>query len=625
MPIPLPALAPKKETREKKPKEKPKNETSRKPPPVIILGVSISLLLLIIAGVAVLLIRRQNSADFWDGDSFFRELAAFDALYNDRTESNPVKAETLNRALDRLDKKTLGAESRLSVLKRRRVLARQDPRFVPAYRKAAEQSARALPFSEPLAVLAAESLLMKETKETRETEETGEAVPEKNAARLREYAAALTEARLRPAALGLYLLLGDFKSPERAGAIPNKEILYTAPAPETSSRSDPALAVDLALLRVLNGDLSGASSHISGLLRNPATRNPDTIRLAAEFFYDFGNPLRAAELFSLSSDEYGMARQADALWLSGRLSGARGLWTALLAPKVSPVGDDGAASPFSVPLKARGMYNLAATSEDTASKIEGMKRFLLEADPSSYHAYGIVCYTRLLKDDESVSLLEDEPTGDFLIDLELLRRREAAWSLDKMTAETWLLVNRYPQDPRIYQWGCYFFDHQRRYDETALLITQAAQYGIDAPSLALHESLALIREGLFDEAEQRLAEIADPLWQVPANRGRIREIRQDKGAALAYYQAAADIMKENIMKESAGEAGKDRRDTDIKEAKEKRNAAKVYYSISRCFRALGEEEKSRGALEQALQFDPDYLNARLSLERQPPPPPAGGT
>ena len=584
MPIPLPTPKPNKE--KEKDKEKEKEKTKKSPRSLIKGGLAVLLLIIIagiIAGSAFFFVRRRNNPYLWDGETFRRELAAFDALLEDAGLEKP---SALNRALDRLEKKTLGLESRLSTLKRRRLLARRDPRFIPEYRKAAEQSAQALPFSEPLAAIAAESLLMGEEEE-------------KNTEKIREYAGSLTEARLRPVSLGLRLLLGDLKDPERAGALPHKEALYTASPPELGLD----LRLDLIILRILNHDIPAAAYQITGLLSNPGTRTPDTIRLAAEFFYDFGNLPRAGELFSLGSGERDLARQADALWLMGRVAPARSLWAALLSPSAG-----NASNPRSSPeVKARALYNLAATAENTAEKIAGFTRFLLEAgEDSPYRAYGVIAYARLLDKEQDSGVLEGEPSGNPLVDLELLRRQEEAWPLEKMIAETWLLVNRYPRDPKIYQWGCYFFDHQRRYDETARLIAQAARYHINTPSLALHESLRLIRADLLDEAEDRLKDIDGSIWQVPANMGRIREIRRNHGAALAYYQTAADL------------TARDKRGEPMETRKDLKNAANIYYSISRCFRALGEEAKSLGALEQALRFDPHYLNARLSLERAAP-------
>ena len=67
--------------------------------------------------------------------------------------------ETLDRELDRLEKKAGGVEAWLSVLKRRRELARLNPRFAGAFRQSARRAALAYPYSEPLAAVAAAAVI----------------------------------------------------------------------------------------------------------------------------------------------------------------------------------------------------------------------------------------------------------------------------------------------------------------------------------------------------------------------------------------------------------------------------------------------------------------------------------
>ncbi|MDR2485963.1 MAG: hypothetical protein LBD55_11305 [Treponema sp.] len=570
----------------------------KKIPVLLVCVIGLVLVLLIAGGIWFFTLRGGNNpfsrTGSGDGEAFYRELADFDALLV-KSESFE-KPETLNRTLDRLAKRALGVESHLSILKRRRLLARQDPRFIAPYQKAAQEVAEAIPSSESLAAVAAEAMLR------------GDPVIEgETGAQLRRYGSRLSETMLKPLALSLYILLGDLQDPFRAAAIPNKETLYSAVLPETmigaAAPLNFDLITDLALLRIFRGDIPGATEQINTLIRQPAavSGNPEFIRLAAEFFYDYDNPLRAAELFSQFSDEQSMARQADALWRAGYVSGARNLWTLLLSPKQSE--EEG--SYATEEIKVRSLYNLATTTEDSKEKIADLERFLAQGPKladnfggrdggQSYYTYGTVYYTRLLDTPQSILILEKEQTGsNLLLDLELLRRRGEMWPVDKAVAETWLLLNRYPEDPRIYQWACYFFDRQRRYEETALLMKEADHRQINGPWTALHESIRLIREGRLEEAEQRLTAIAPPhvTWQVPANRAQILEIRSDPAGALEYYETASTLVKE------------------------KKSAAEIRFRISRCFSALDQAQESRRALEQALQFDPEYFSARLELQR----------
>ncbi|MDR0601880.1 MAG: hypothetical protein LBG42_05815, partial [Treponema sp.] len=86
--------------------------------------------------------------------SWTRSLGEFDALLAAGTDP-----DQLNRILNRLEKRTIGVESRLSVLKRRRELSGRTPRFLDAYRNAAQKAADAFPYSRPLAALAAAALI----------------------------------------------------------------------------------------------------------------------------------------------------------------------------------------------------------------------------------------------------------------------------------------------------------------------------------------------------------------------------------------------------------------------------------------------------------------------------------
>jgi tetratricopeptide (TPR) repeat protein len=159
-------------------------------------------------------------------------------------------------------------------------------------------------------------------------------------------------------------------------------------------------------------------------------------------------------------------------------------------------------------------------------------------------------------------------------------------------AETWLLLNRYPQEEELYRWGAWYFDRQRQFPETALLLRQARMNGIDENALVLHDAFRLIREGRLEEGDALLREAPDSAaWQVPANRGLIAESRRALSPALEYYKSAYTLIK-------------DRRD-----------AAKVQLRIARCLHMLGRDEESRRALETVLELEPENLTARMELRR----------
>jgi tetratricopeptide (TPR) repeat protein len=353
------------------------------------------------------------------------------------------------------------------------------------------------------------------------------------------------------------------------------------------------LAQDEALIRILQKDIPGATARIQQLLQvaAPSERTAQLVRYAGDFFYDYGNPLEAAKLFSRFSDETSLARQADALWLAGHHSGARNLWTVLISPNPSEKGISDA-----VPdIVLASLYNLAATAQTPEEELRYVERLLVEApDSHAFRGYGILRYTRLLDTPQSIRILEEEQgQRQPLIDLELLRRRRGDLSLDQAVAGTWLLLNRYPTDERLYRWGAYFFDYQRLYTETTLLIKNTQAYQIPASWIPLHDGLHLLLEGKIKEAEERLTSMPpeEPLWQVPANLGLILEARRAPAAALEYYQQAASLVSEPEA------------------------AARVYVRIGHCLHILGREQESRMAFERALEHNPHNLNARLGLQR----------
>jgi tetratricopeptide (TPR) repeat protein len=518
------------------------------------------------------------------GDAFYQGLAEFDALLIKTADFDaPDVSLSVNRALNALEKKSFGVESSLSLLKRRRFLARKTPRFLAAYQKAVHQALDSFPFSEPIVALAAEELVLRDTRITEDT-----------AAKLTEYASQLTETRFKPMALSIAVLAGAFQNPHKAASIPSivpfvSAALPCLPGESTADyeRLQTDLAKDEVLIRILQGDAAGAATQLNELLQT--SKAQELRHYAAEFFYDYDNPLRAAELFSPFSDEKSVARQADALWLAGHSSGARNLWTVLVSPEQSGT------EPTSWEIKALSLYNLAVTGQNPEEGAAYLERLLAEApNTHEFNVYGLIRYTRLLDTSQSIRILEQEKGRRHpLIDLELLRRRRSTLSLDRAIAETWLLLNRYPTDERLYRWGAYFFDHQRQYTETALLIKNAGYHQIKGSWLAIHDSLNLLMEGRIDEAEERLTSIspADRIWQISANMGLLLEARRAPVAALEYYQTTTSLVTE-------AEA-----------------AAKLYFRIGHCLHVLGRDQESRQALERALELNPNYLNARLELRR----------
>ncbi|MFP3041323.1 hypothetical protein LQZ19_05820 [Treponema primitia] len=566
---------------------------------VCILGLVISLVL---SGAIAFLTYYTGWNDFSEQGSFSREIRNFDALLR---ETPKIAPERLNPMLDRLEKKAIGAETYLSVLKRRRNLALEasdenQTRFRSAYREAAERAAAAFPFSEPLGALAADALLM----------EYPDQFPDGAQTKLRQYAGLLSEENLLPLALDISVLLGDLSDPATAAGLPRGGEFLAAGVSSLGGAELPAelpaklpaeresFLINSILLDLLAKDMVAANSRIVSLISSAGSSgdiSERALRFGAEYFYDT-NPLRAAELFSLLatksppqfSDAPSLGRLADSLWLADFREGSIEIWTILASPplNISRIPDP------KIPqdLLVRSLYNLASSSTEEQKKLAYYEELFSE---SPGHLYGIIGYSRLFDTPRAEGILTEQNSGQPLLDLELIRRRLEGWEIRRTVAETWLLLGRHPQEEALYRWGAWYFDRQRQFPETALLLRKARMNGIDSSWLVLHDVFRLIREGLLAEGETLLEEQLDhtTLWQIPANLGLIMESRRSLSRALEYYESAASLVKNRL------------------------SAAKVQLRIAHCLHMLGRDEESRQVLGKVLELDPENLNARLELRR----------
>jgi thioredoxin-like negative regulator of GroEL len=524
------------------------------------------------------------------GDTpFAGELRELDVLLSSPVPGDPASIE---KALSRLEKKARSQEERLSALKRRRNLARQDSRFVESYIKAAAAAAGDFAYSEAMAAVAAEALFLNDGFPAGD-----------NASALETYTARLRGNSFLPLLTSVYVLKGDLLTPYRASGIPGLERVLASSLPRLSQVSGESLVLNEALLRTLKEDAPAAAVRMNNLL---ASRGDEerVLRAAAEFFYDHGNPLRAAELFARLPRDEGTGREADALALAGETGRARELWRLLVSPRLDGgSGDSGS--------RTRSLYNLAVTSAAPEEERAWLERLFagLNTNPASpgetgvssgapAAVFGLIRYTRMLDTPRSIVILAEEGLKNPFLDLELFRRRLDTWPVDKSLAEAWLLLERHPEEERLYRWAAYFFDSRKQYGETALLLRNAANRQISGPWMDLHRALALIREGKVSGGEKILKDalaerrlLPEAAWLYHANLGRISEERRSFAAALDYYQTAAALVADRA------------------------DAARLQLRISRCLKVLGRDGESRRALENALEFDPDNLDARYELRQ----------
>jgi hypothetical protein len=525
------------------------------------------LLLALLIGVILVIFVLHPREDAPRGDRFYRALRNYDRIFAagerpGEDGDSGGRPETLDAMLDKIEKGAQGVESWLSLLKRRRALAKAYPQTLAQYREAARRAAAAFPWSELLAALAG--------------------LP--YAAESRDYP--VNDTRLIPLALAAAFLRGDFDSP--GAAVKNQgEALLSQGLPLTRLPGDrkDRLIVNLAILKILKRDYSGAEAQLQGLSRAAGQG-----AFLGEYYYDFGDPLRAAEIFNLAGGEGGLLRSADALWLGEKPENAGNIWRTL-----------GGTAQTGLAARFRSLYNLGASFPDEREKWFGLLYQAGEENPAlrgdSSYAYGLIGYTRNLAPHDALELLDsrfrDLDSLAALRDLEILRRRGELWTPERTVAKTWLLLGGYPEDPRLYRWAAWYFGYQRRWEEGAILVKTADRRGIRDPWLDLSAALNDLEAGRLDKAEEKLRSTISasaPIWQAQANLGLIMESRSP-AEALKHYEIAA--------------AGVENRQA----------ASRLQQRIAGCLRSLGRKQESRRALLHSLDMDPDNLTARLELRR----------
>jgi len=518
------------------------------------------LILLIIAFGAIIFLY-FSERNVWKGsrkqDSFLSLLRDYDVAASEFFGTQR-EYDRLNRELDKLEKKAISVESWLSILKRRRILAKNHRPSEEIYLSSINKALKAYPKSEPVIAVAAAAII-KNTAITKEIE-----------SRLRDWLPFISEPSFNKLRLSLHVLLGDFNSPQKAHELPASLI-----ADGTESA-----AVNLAILKVLRGDYHGAASDIQALLSGEPSSQ--TLRFAAEYNYDFGDLLRSAELFaSLDSDE-AMVRQADALYLAGFQQNAMAIWL-VLANSQNEIS----------------LYNLAVTSEDPDTAADYLEKLvnLETASVSNSRQFGLIRYSRFFDNAKSLSLLRGNknfsPNDYPYIDLEICKRLIQGQNLSFQIAQTWLLLDRHEKNRELYQWACRLFYYQRNYDEALILLRRMEQLQINENWVDVYKALYSMAEGKLDTAEELLRPILfqEPDWYDFANYGLILESMRSFGRALEQYKLAAEKLKND------------------------KSAARIQIHIARCFTALNRPVDARQALLYALELDPDNLTASLELDR----------
>jgi len=523
-------------------------------------------LILLIFALGGLIFLYFSERSLWKGsrkqDSFLSLLRDYDAA-SVEFFGTQREYDRLHHDLDKLEKKAISVESWLSILKRRRILAKNHTQSEEIYRSSINKALKAYPKSEPIITIAAADLI-KNTAITREIE-----------SQLRDWLPFIMEPSFNNLRLSLYVLLGDFNSPQKAQSLPAN--LY--------SDGTESVSINLAILKVLRGDYHGAASDIQTFLSNEPSLQ--MIRFAAEYNYDFGDILRSAELFALLNTDEAMIRQADALYLAGFPQNAQALWL-MLANSQNEVS----------------LYNLAVTSEDSDAAADYLEQLVsLDTESvSNSREFGLIRYSRLFDNAKALTLLRGSnkfsPNDYPYIDLEICKRIVQGQNPAFQIAQTWLLLDRHEKNIELYQWACRLFLFQRCYDEAVILLNRMDQLQIKEKWVDVYKALYLMVEGKLDTAEELIRPLLfqEPEWYDFANYALILEAMRSFGRAFEQYKLAVEKLQPSNPQDN-------------------KFAARIQIHIARCFTALKRQADARQALLYALELDPDNLTASLELDR----------
>ena len=504
-------------------------------------------------------IERGKTGNTRQQDSFFNLLSEYDSQA-DIIAGTGREFDNLDRELDRLEKRAITVESWLSILKRRRALAALHTPSAEAYSESIKRAQKAYPLSQQIAAIAAAALI-KDTALNRQAEE-----------QLRDLLSLITDPSFNTMRLGLHVLLGDFRNPERASQF------MDGFAPDGNE----AIAVDLAILKIMRADFRGAAADIQTLLNSPSPPSKNTLRFSAEYYYDFGDLLRSAQVFSQIEDEQAMIRMADALYLSGYTDSARSIWTIL------------AEMP-----NENSLYNLAVTSEDRDEAASFLER-LVNADPESKkdsRQFGLIRYSRLFPYNRAISILESNenliPSDYPFIDLELTKRHAQTREPGRQVSEAWLLLDRHPENEDLYWWASWVFFFQRYYDEADILFAHAKRLEFEGQWVSVYSAIQLMRQGDLETAESILRSIPAETagWHIFANLALILESQRSTARALEQYELA------------------------VSKSQNPKIASRIQFRVARCYSTLGNASEARRALEYALELDPENITAQLELDR----------
>jgi tetratricopeptide (TPR) repeat protein len=514
-------------------------------------------------------------------NSFVEYLNEFDQVFAQNRLSPPINR--LDALLNTAEQDAVSAEYHLSVLKRRRILAKEIPEYRVQYRNAAVRSLEKFPYSENMSIIAGDALLL-----------NNDELDDNERAELSQYINNISvrqNARNTVILLGFYLFEGSARNLLTAKQIPQAAEMFIAAIDHVENTDKAYLILSGAILQILAGNHNEAVNLIHKY-RTVLLAQPESAWFMVETLYDFDDPLTAVSILGIENypnvNSQSIIRLADALYRTDNTNDARFFWNLLTFP-------DEEQAPVPEAILEKALYNLAYTAQ-TDDENKRYLEELLVISPD--HIPGILLYSRLLNHEDAISMLHQTLAGNKnpLLELELIRQNRMYSEPGKTAADTWLLLGRYPTNTELYQWASYYFEEMRMFDEADQLKKNAGYNNIDASWLTLQKALDAMRNNSLEEAEQLLTSIPsenahESGWEIPANLGLIKEKQLSFSEAMRYYETASSLCENN------------------------KDNVLIQLNLARCLRATGNPEEAMKVLRYAQDLDPENLRIRLELRK----------
>jgi tetratricopeptide (TPR) repeat protein len=520
-------------------------------------------------------------------------LNEFDEVFAQNQFSLPLSR--LDAILSNAEGNAVSVNDHLSVLKRRRILAKSVSEYQLQYQNAVARILEKFPYSEQISIIAGEALLLNKNE-----------LNENDKIALSQYIKNIS-IRNPIVLLGFYLFEGQARNLATAKQIPQAAEMYAAAIDHVGKAEQPIIAMDTVILQILADNKSGVINLINKY-KTSLLEQAHSAWFMAEVLYDFDDPSAAVSFLGIEDYPYvndqSIIRLADSLYRIGDIHDARFFWNMFMIPEnaqgaVPDASQKASQEAAQNAIHEKALYNLASTSQTDEEKKLYLEE-LFSITPN--HVDGRIMYSRLLNHAEAVTFLNQTMTEskEPRIELELITQNRSFSTPGKTAADIWLLLNRYPANQELYQWASYFFEEMRMYDEADQLEKNAGYNFIDGEWLALQKALQAMRTGEFAQAENLLQNISSEssiesalknAWEVSANLGLIKETQLSFDEAIKYYERALSLCGSN------------------------KDQALIQLNMARCFSAVGNSGEARRVLQYAQELDPDNLRVRLELRK----------